>query len=142
MTSLYIPGRGSMDIKAWRVDAAVKDYDERLMFAKNEETGDWCIFIKMPTPAAPYPVLGFGDNIPTVDEARQRLRSTDTMRSGEAIYRDMVRSQEKYRANLKSKTDEAAEEAAEPIEFLMRKEGKSPITKVFYSKKGGDASDD
>ena len=142
MATLFIPGQGVTDTSAYRVDRAVNEYDERLMFSRNEETGDWCIFIKMPRPAQPYPVLGFGNNIPTVDEALYRLRSTDTMRSGEAIYRDMIRSQEQYRANLKSKTDEAAEESAEPVEFLMRKEGKSPIVKVFYSDKGGDASDD
>jgi hypothetical protein len=138
---MFIPGQGNVDTDAYRVDCAVKEYDERLMFTKNEQNGDWCIFIRMPRPEPPYPILGFGNTIPSVDAAMRRLKQSDTMRNGEAIYNDMMKSQEIYRKNLQYKADQASEESAEPVEFLMRKEGKSPVVKVFYNK-GGDASDD
>lgn len=141
MTTLFIPGQGSVDLSVYRLNAEVKKYDERLMFTRNEDTGDWCVFIKMPRPEPPYPILGFGTEIPSVENVMMRLQKSDTMRNGDKIYNDVLKSQEKYRADLKYKTDQATEEAVEPIEFMMRKEGKSPIVKVFYSDKGGDASD-
>jgi hypothetical protein len=128
-----------MDTKAWRVDQAVNAYDERLLFAKNEETGDWCVFIRMPVPEPPYPVCGFGNDIPEVDDVMLRIRQADTLRNGEAIYRDVVRSQNKYRSALEYNTDQAASESAEVVEHLMRKHGKSPIIKSFSKGVSDDA---
>lgn len=134
---LFIPGRGVTDSKAVLVDAAVREYDSRLMFMQHPETGDWCVFIELPRPERPYPVIGFGETIPEPSVVVERLRRSDTMRNGDAIYREVVRSQEKYRANLKYQADEAGEESAEVIEHFLRKNGKSPISKVFMSSKGG-----
>lgn len=139
MASLYIPGRGSMDIRAWKVDQAVNAYDERLMFAKNEETGDWCVFVRMPSPNAPYPVCGFGYDIPEVEDVMFRIRKADTMRNGDIIYNDMIRSQEKYRADLKYKGDQATGESVEVVEHFMRKHGKSPVIKSFSKGVSNDA---
>lgn len=142
MTTLFIPGRGNVDTNAYRIDRAVNAYDERLMFAKNEQTGDWCVYIRMPGAEPPYPVVGFGRDVPQLDDVMYRIRKADTMKHGEAIYRDLVKSQMDYRANLDKAAAEASAEAAEPVEFLLRKDGKSPIVKVFYNEKGGAASDD
>jgi hypothetical protein len=139
MSSLFIPGRGSMDIRALKVENAVRAYDERLMFAKNEETGDWCVFIRMPRPEQPYPVCGFGREIPEVEDVMFRIRRADTMRNGEAVYRDVVKSQEKYRAELKYKGDQATDESVEVVEHFMRKHGKSPIIKSFSKGVSNDA---
>ena len=128
---LFIPGQGTVDTRAYMVDAAVKQHDERLMFAQNPDTGDWCVYIKLPRPADPYPVFGFGTDIPEVSDVIARLQRADTMRNGEAIYKDMIRSQEKYRKNLEYNTDQAGEESAEVVEHFLRKEGKSPIVKSF-----------
>ena len=118
-----------MDIRALKVENADRAYDERLMFARNEETGDWCVFIRMPRPAEPYPVCGFGREIPEVDDVMLRIRRADTMRNGEAIYKDLVKSQEQHRAALKYKGDQATDESVEVVEHFMRKHGKSPIIK-------------
>lgn len=139
MASLYIPGRGSMDIRAWKVDQAVNAYDARLMFAKNEETGDWCVFVRMPSPNPPYPVCGFGYDIPEVEDVMFRIRKADTMRNGDVIYNDMIRSQEKYRADLKYKGDQATGESVEVVEHFMRKHGKSPVIKSFSKGVSNDA---
>lgn len=138
---MFIPGQGVVDTGAYRVDAAVKDYDERLLFDRNAETGDWCVFIRMPRPQEPYPVLGFGDRIPEPHEALERLKRADTMRSGDAIYREVVRSQKAYRAELEYIGDQASAESAEAAEHLLRKHGKSPIVKVFMPGKEVSASD-
>ena len=47
---LFIPGRGSVDTRVFKVDAAVKEYDERLMFDQHPDTGDWCVFVELPRP--------------------------------------------------------------------------------------------
>jgi len=139
MTSLFIPGRGTVDTRAWRVDQAVNEYDERLLFAKNEETGDWCVFVRMPGAEPPYPVCGFGRDIPSVDDVMVRIRRSDTMRNGDAIYKDLMRSQEKYRAELKYNGDQATDESVEVVEHFMRKHGKSPIIKSFSKGVSNDA---
>lgn len=144
MNSIYIPGHGEMSFAEARVDRAVRDYDERLFFARNAETWDWCVFIKMPRPEEPYPVVGFGKDIPSVDTVIQRIMAADTMRHGWQILDDIVKSQEDYKKKFKDKTDAAGEESAEHIEFMLRQHGKSPIIKEFINyevPKGGEASD-
>ena len=131
---LFIPGQGTVDTSAYKVDAAVKQHDERLFFAQHPTSGDWCVFIRLPSPADPYPVFGFGQEIPDANAVVERLKKADTMRNGEAIYKDMIRSQEKYRATLEYNTDQAGEESAEVVEHMMRQEGKSPIIKSLRKK--------
>lgn len=126
---LFIPGQGMVDSRVYTINSLLKDYDSRLMFSKHPETGDWCVFIEMPRPEQPYPVMGFGDNIPEASMVLDRIKQGDTMRTGNTIYRDIVRSQERFRAAQTYKTDQAGEESAEVIEHFMRKEGKSPIIK-------------
>lgn len=127
--NIWVPRRGEVDIRAWSIDRRVREYDERLMFGRNESTGDWCIFIRMPAPSDPFPVIGFQDRIPEPDEALDRLRAADTMRHGDKIYKDAIRSQMKYRDDLEYASDQAASESVDAVEFLLRKHGKSPVVK-------------
>ena len=131
---LFIPGQGMVDTRVYRVDAAVKAYDSRLMFGQHPETGDYCVFVELPRPNEPYPVIGFGREVPDPDKVVERLQRADTMRNGDAIYREVVRSQESYRKDLEYKTDQAGEESAEVIEHFMRREGKSPVIKSLRKK--------
>jgi len=137
--NIWIPKYGETDVRAWKIDQRVREYDSRLMFGRNEDTGDWCIFIKMPTPRDPYPVIGFQNRIPEPDEALDRLKAADTMRHGDAVYREVLRSQEEYRKSGLKKVDEASADSAERIEFMLRKHGKSPIIKS--TSKGVNAND-
>jgi hypothetical protein len=131
MSGIYIPGHGEMTFAEARVDRAVREYDERLFFARNAETWDWCVYIKMPRPEPAYPVIGFGNEIPSVDVVMQRIMAADTMRHGWQILHDVVKSQEDYKKQFKDKTDEAGEESAEHIEFMLRQHGESPVIKEF-----------
>lgn len=126
---IWIPNMGDYDMRAWKVDRAVQEYDERLMFGRNEQTGDWCIFIRMPSPRDPLPVIGFQDRIPSVDEALVKLRDGDTLRHGDRIWREVVQSQEKYRADLEYAASQATDDTVERVEHMMRQHGKSPIIK-------------
>jgi hypothetical protein len=127
--SIYIPGHGEMSWEEIRVDRAVREYDERLFFARNADTWDWCVYIKMPRPEPAYPVLGFGQNIPSVDVVMEKLYNADTMRHGWQIFDDVQRSQQDYKKALRVKADEATEDSAERIEHLLRRHGKSPVIK-------------
>ena len=131
MTKIWIPGKGEYDIRVWRVDKAVREYNERLMFGRNEDTGDWCVFIKAPHPQDPIAVLGFGDSIPEPDAAIKRLYEADTLRHGDEILKRIVREQNDYRKSLEYASDQASEESAEVIEHMMRMRGDSPVIKSF-----------
>ena len=126
---LWLPGYGITDSKAVRVEAALKAYDERLMFAKNEETGDWCIFVRMPRPKDPWPLFGFGDEIPEPAVAVEKVQEAHLVKNKERIWREIIDSQESYRRELDRQGDETSSETAEVIEFAMRKRGESPIVK-------------
>lgn len=121
----------SVNYNAYRVDRAVNEYDERLMFGRNEDTGDWCVFVRMPSPRPPFPVFGFGDRIPEPDEALSRIKEGHLVEHKERIWREVVDSQNKHKADLEYAADQAGEESAERTEHLMRKHGKSPIIKVL-----------
>jgi hypothetical protein len=133
MTKIWIPGRGDYDMRAWKVDRVVREYNDRLMFGRNEDTGDWCVFIEVPRPDPPVPVLGFGTEIPEPEEALKRLYKADTARHGMKIYDEIVKSQEEYKERYRKASDEASEETSEVLEHFLRKRGKSPVVKVFMS---------
>jgi hypothetical protein len=140
--NIWLPHKGDTNVAAWKVDSMVNQYDERLMFGRNEDTGDWCVFIKMPSPAVPYPILGFGNTIPEPSEALDRLVKSDTMRHGDTIYKDVMRSQKKFKDDLEYNSNQASEDSVERIEHLMRKKGDSPIVKVFMNNTEGVVSSD
>jgi len=144
MNSIYIPGHGEMSWDEIRVDRAVKEYDERLFFARNAETWDWCVYIKMPHGEPAYPVLGFGQIVPSTDVVLDKLYRGDTLRHGWKIFDEIQKSQEDYKKQFRVAADEATEESAEVVEHFLRQHGKSPVIKEFINydiPKGGEASD-
>ena len=128
---LFIPGHGNMSSKQFLIVSALKDYDEKLMFARNEETGDWCVYSRMPYPEPPFPVFGFGPELPDKQTVMDGVKSGDLRRNSDRIYNDIIRSQEKYRSDMEYKSNQASEESTEVVEQFMRKNGKSPIVKSF-----------
>lgn len=138
--SLWLPN--GVSYEAYRVDRAVREYDERLMFGRNDETGDWCIFIRLPGDNPPYPVIGFQDTIPDPHDAIRRLNEGDTRKHGERIYKEILDSEKKRRAMLDYVSSQAAEDSAERTEHMMRQRGASPIIKVYSKGVSKDDSDD
>jgi len=131
---MYLPGTGIVDTEVYRLDASIKQYNERLSFGVNEYDGSYCIFMRMPSPEPPIAILGFQDKIPTIDEARKRLWETDTQVHGMKIYDDIVKSQEDFKKHKKYIADQASGDSAERVELLLRKHGKSPIIKSLRKK--------
>ena len=131
---IYIPGRGTVDSSVYKVDAAVRQYNERLSFKLNEDTQDYCIFMRMPYPEPDLPILGFGREVPHPDLACKKLWESDTMIHGDKILKDILKSQEDFKNAKRYAADQATEDSAERIEHLMRKNGDSPVIKSFSKK--------
>lgn len=138
--SLWLPN--GVSYEAYRVDRAVREYDERLMFGRNEDTGDWCIFIRLPGDNPPYPVIGFQDTIPDPATAIARLNQGDTRKHGERIYKEILESEKRRKALLEYASDQAAGDSVERTEHMMRQRGASPIIKVYSKGVGKHDSDD
>lgn len=139
---IYIPGRGSVDSGVYKVDRAVNQYNERLSFKLNEDTGDYCIYMRMPSPEPDLPILGFGTTIPHPDAACKKLWESDTMIHGEKILNDILKSQEEYKRNLRYNAEQASGDSAERVEKFMRGKGHSPVVKVFPNDKKGVVKSD
>lgn len=139
---IYVPGRGMVNPQAERVNDAVKQEDERLRFGFNPKNKDWIIYILMPRDfdaayyiegEPVYPVLGFGDRIPSPDEAVRRLREVDTRRTD---VRKAMNKANDARAHAREKEAQDWDaEMAERIEFELRKKGQSPISRVYFQLK-------
>lgn len=116
---------------------AVQDYDSNLDFGINEQTGQWCVFLKRGTNALTaerdLPVLGF-DHVPSRDEVQKRLYQTDAVRRGNEILDKIESSQDAYYDEQERRAREVDGEVAEYFEWGMRKMGseKAP-TKVFMN---------
>lgn len=138
---VYIPGKGNMDSRVYLINHELEKYDARLVFGRNEETGDWCVYARMPHPEPMFPVFGCGPDIPDVKDLMLRVQEGDLTKNSERIYKEIIKSQELYRKNLDYKSDQASAESAEVTEHLMRKHGKSPLIKSTrkVKAKGGDA---
>ncbi len=144
MSGIYIPGHGEMSWDEIRVDRAVREYDERLFFARNADTWDWCVYIKMPYGEPAYPVIGFGRDVPPVDVVMGRVYRGDMTRHGWALYDEIVKSQKDYKQKFRDAADEASSESAEVVEHFLRRRGKSPVIKEFIPSaipNGGETSD-
>ena len=128
---IYIPGRGSVDSDVYKVDAAVRQYNERLSFKLNEDTQEYCIYMRMPRPEPDLPILGFGRTVPHPDAACKKLWESDTMIHGDKILKDILKSQDEYKKMLRYNSDQASADSAERVEHLMRMNGDSPVIKSF-----------
>ena len=139
---IYIPGRGSVDSGVYKVDRAVNQYNERLSFKLNEDTQEYCIFMRMPHPEPDLPILGFGRTVPHPDVACKKLWESDTMIHGDKILNDILKSQEEFKKMLNYNADQASGDSAERVEKFLRGKGHSPVVKVFPNDKRGVVKSD
>ena len=116
---IWLPGQGVVDMAPMKVHRAVSQYDERLMFGRHEN-GDWCIFVKMPHGMTPRPVLGFGTELPTPEEAVRRADAANTRKHGEKLLHDIMADDRRRRAQLEKGREELSEIYAE---IMMESEG-------------------
>lgn len=115
---------------------AAQEYDPNLDFGFNEVTQQWCVYLKRGTMAGSaekdLPILGF-NHIPGRDEIQKRLYRSDAARRGHEILDQINRHNDEITKRGDRRTDEAAGEVAEALEWAYRKMGsdKAPGAKVF-----------
>jgi len=131
-----------VDSSVYRVHCAVNAYDQNLSFNLNEETGDYCVYMRMPYPEEPVAVLGVGKNIPHPDYICKRLRETDVRIHGDKLFDLIIKEQAKEKREKEYLAEQASSDTAERLEKMLRKHGKSPVVKVFPNDKKGVVKSD
>lgn len=126
---IWLPGQGMTDLQERRVDTVVQEYDEDLRFGRNEETGQYCVFL-MRRGSDPRPVLGF-NKIPHPEDVLKALYQTDAKRRGLEILDEMNRENDERNKDKEYAADQAAGQAAEGFEWLMRDQGQTPYSRSF-----------
>lgn len=114
--------------EATAVTLAVRQYDSELHFGRNEDNGQWCIF--MERNGAKIPILGFR-GIPHPDDAVKRLYNSDARRHGSKILDDMNKHNEKLRAAREDEIQDATGQLAEAAEHGAREDGLHDKPRIF-----------
>lgn len=131
---IYLPGRGAYDVEAMQVLRAVQAYDERLSFGRNQDNGDWVVFVKMPRGSKRelVPVLGFGnEKMPTAEEVLKRVEAADTRRFGAELLKAVTQDNMDAQAAIEAKGEELSWMYAEIFEYLFRRQGLHPCPRVL-----------
>lgn len=104
---LWLPGQGVVDMGPMKVHRALQAYDERLLFGRINDPnhpgyGDWCAFVKMPHGSKHpiLPVIGFGPEMPTAEEAVERCNAANTRRHGDKLLNDIMADDRRRRRDL------------------------------------------
>lgn len=127
--------RGRMvDSDALSVQRAVEEYDERLYFERNQETGQWCCFLKTVPSEPDLPIFGW-DEIPHPDDAIKRIWQNDALRHGEEILERIDRENADRQRPYDEAVDNAQGQLAEAFEWGFRKQGAHPQARIFVPSK-------
>lgn len=119
--SLTLPP-GYIAREAKKLDIAVNQYDERLHFGLHPQTDQWIVAIN--TEDGEIPILGFTrfeQGLPTQEHVMERLYNSDARRHGEKIRERINRQNKEAAAALKYKADQGVGEAAEHMEYWLRR---------------------
>jgi hypothetical protein len=140
MSTLIVPGRGVVNLAAAAIDRAVREYDERLLFATNPQTGQDTVFIKLPRDFEflddvgvsiagdkVMPVLAFNPHqpLPHPDAVVRELYKRDTVRHGTKLLDDLHRHNEAIRKQYRAAAAEADEALAEAQESYLVHNGQT-----------------
>jgi len=120
--SLWLPGLGETDLRVRKVAHAVRDYDESLRLAKDENFGNWCVVIG----EMGHPVFSFGMELPDPYEVPRILEQHDTKRYGKQIMEALARESERKRLDEEYRYGQTTGEVAEVMESAMHRLGGTP----------------
>ena len=128
LTKLWLP-ESHADKALVSLNRAVREYDERLRFMRNEVNGDWVVAMLMPHGEAPIPVLGFGFELPDPAEVLKKMHEIDTKQHGDQILESIWKNNEQLKAAAAARAEDGEWRYAEGLEFLMRRDGQTPYMK-------------
>lgn len=134
MSDIWLPGTGLVPAHIRSAQEAIEAYDSRLELGFNERNGEWVVLWKDGPDGAPYPVLGLGRELPGYEEIQRLLWQGDTVRRGGEVVRDVIRRNEKRKAEGRAELKDRAGEVAEALEYAFRRMGKTSYSKVYIPK--------
>jgi hypothetical protein len=130
-TKIWLPGIGYADVGMASLDRAVQEYDPMLRFGRNEETGQYCVFM-VKRGEAPLPVLGFNE-LPSQDHVMRRLYQSDSVRHGKRLLDDIERHNRDLEKTREAAAVEAEGQLAEAIEWGARQDAATRYSRVFLN---------
>lgn len=132
----FVVGRGMVDSDVLAVDRALNEYDERLYFDQNAQTGQWCAFLKTPPSEPDLPIFGW-DYVPDPEGAIRRIYQADSLRHGAEILNQIDRANDERNRPYDEAVENATGEVAEAMEWGFRKMGAHPTSRIFVPDKEG-----
>jgi hypothetical protein len=131
---IYLPGRGAYDVPVMQLHRAVEKYDDRLAFGRNQDNGQWCVFVKMPRGHKPpyVPVLGFSTNeLPTVEEVLRRVEAADTRRFSKELLKLVTDDYLDQQKRVEKQGEDLNELFVEIFDYAYRKQGAHPVPRII-----------
>lgn len=128
---LWLPGKGLVPTFIAQAEKAVEEYDCDLMLGRHEQSGEWVVLIKRGPEGRPFPVMGLGNELPSVDEIKKRLFESDARRHGGELVAKIMRSQDARQKALRDEVNNQTGVAAEALEWGHRKQGTHPSPRIF-----------
>jgi hypothetical protein len=113
-----------------QVAQAIREYDQDLILGQRSD-GEWVVFLKPATDAPPFPALGFGYELPSVDQVKGKLYRHDVSRNSRGIYSKMLRSMDDSRKRVIVAGEEKMGQVAEAMEAGFRNQGAHPNPRIF-----------
>lgn len=129
MDKIWVP-ESYADKQLTSLQRALREYDERLTFGRNEQNGDWCVFYKTDEREL-VPVLGFQNTIPTPEAMLERVRQADTKRHTDWLEENINKPNERLRQEFRERADDASYQLAEGMESFLHAQGKTPYMRSF-----------
>lgn len=148
MSSLYLPGLGMVNLAARRLHQAVSEYDERLLFTQNPDTGQWTVFYKIDRDAPDdfgtmiagervYPVLAF-DRDPeqlAPHAVIDRLQKADAVRRGEKVLDEIHDANYRAGQAARDAADTGTGLLVEALESYKRNKGETSYLTSYRPRK-------
>lgn len=134
MSDIWLPNVGLVPTNIRTAQQAVEAYDSRLELGFDERNKQWVVLWKDGPDGAPYPVMGLGRELPSYEKIQEILYRGDTVRRGGDVVRDVIRRNEKRKAEGRAKVSDRAGEVAEALEYAFRRMGKTSYQKIYVPK--------
>lgn len=138
MSALYLPDGTLVDIKTYRIQRAINEYDERLFLGLKD--GQLTVFVRMPYPDDPWPVFGLGvfnGELPEPADVVRRIAQADTARRGSEILDRVNKGNARIKVAKDNDLLDARRDVYERLEHALRSTGHSPGFQSFRARSRG-----
>jgi hypothetical protein len=115
---MYSRELGTVPVKVWKIHNWCQQYDDRLTYRMNDETGQWCVFLKMPRPAQDMPL--FGQNQPNLPDVMEHIQRTDSWNYAKDLLDRVNKDNKRHEDQMAKKMIDPVGEGAEKIFWATR----------------------